>query len=287
MKFPEYISKKLLILASLCILFSTTAGSTTGNILRVSDGAEIPFSEMIDDIKKVRLIFVGEERDQIMHHYAQFMIIRALFASGHKVAIGLELFQASDQQLLNQWMAGKYEEADLNDFVYTHYRNWRMPWPLYRDIFLYARRHHIPLIGLNVPFEILQQIAREGFSSLSPKQVSKLPGVSCNVDPSYRTFIQKSIGSYGKDQESFTHFCETQMVWDTTMAFNLNRFLEDNPDHILIVLAGKGHCWKQGIPEQIRRTANISYRVILPETMYTKLRTTVSYEDADYLLQGI
>lgn len=73
------------------------------------------------------------------------------------------------------------------------------------------------------------------------------------------------------------------MLWDSVMAWNLLRFLEANPEHKIVVLAGNGHAWKRGIPAQIRRRSSIPYRVILPEIPGRLERANVSLEDADYL----
>jgi len=54
-----------------------------------------------------------------------------------------------------------------------------------------------------------------------------------------------------------------------------------------VVLAGGGHAWKRGIPEQVRRRSNVPYRVILPEEQGRLARDTVSPEDADYLWLSI
>ena len=47
---------------------------------------------------------------------------------------------------------------------------------------------------------------------------------------------------------------------------NLLQFLKKNPQHTIVVLAGTGHSWKPGIPEQVElQSKGITYQVILPE----------------------
>ena len=66
------------------------------------------------------------------------------------------------------------------------------------------------------------------------------------------------------------------------MAINLLKFHDQNPGTKLVVLAGDGHSWKPGIPQQITLRRDLSMAVFLPES--EKLhRRNVSQADTDYL----
>lgn len=271
----------MILLGVLCIgLESWANGPGSKHILRVSDHMEISFPEMLEDLKKVRLIFVGELHDSQSHHQFQLQVIRALQEADVPLAVGLEMFRKKDQAYLDQWIAGN---LDTEDFQRHYYENWNIEWSLYSSIFLFAREKRIPMIGLNVPREITRQAAREGFASLDAEQLGELAGVSCQVDATYEAFIRRALGEHGHGGMSFTYFCEAQMVWDAAMAWNLVRFLRRNPRTTVVVLAGSGHAWKRGIPTQVRRRSSFSYRVILPEIRDRPERGKVTLEDADYL----
>lgn len=254
-----------------------TAGGQ--RFLRVSDGQLMPFAEVMDDITAVPLVFVGELHDEPSHHWAQLEVIRFLKEAGRKVAVGMEMFRHDQQNHLDLWTNG---EMTLHRFRKVYLENWGAPWPLYADIFHYARSERIPLLGLNVPREIVTQVARHGFSSLSEDQLKSLPPLSCDVDDVYKEFIRRALGVTHKSGLNFQHFCEAQLVWDTAMAWNLLKFLERNPDHTVVVLAGSGHSWKRAIPEQVRRRSDLAYRVILPE-MPSLERGDVMLDDSDFL----
>jgi uncharacterized iron-regulated protein len=234
----------------------------------------------MNDLRGVQLVFVGELHDNSDHHQAQLAIIGALKESGVSVAVGLEMFRSGSQADLDRWVKGTLTEKA---FRTIYYENWTTPWPVYRDIFLYARKKRIPMIGLNVPPAITRQVARQGFASLTPEQLGVLPQVSCRVDEAYMAFIRRAFGSHQLDENRFIYFCEAQMVWDTAMASNLLYFLKKNPGYTIAVLAGSGHAWKRGIPEQIRRQSKVAYRVILPEISGRLESETVTLGDTDYL----
>jgi uncharacterized iron-regulated protein len=71
------------------------------------------------------------------------------------------------------------------------------------------------------------------------------------------------------------------------MALNVLRFLDQNPEATVIVLAGSGHAWKRGIPAQVRSRAAMPFRVILPQVKGRLEPDNVRLEDTDYLWLGL
>ena len=275
-----------IILSSLLVFFLAwwSHGSGTERILRVADGRVLSLPEIVRDLTKARLVFVGELHTYQSHHNAQLEVVRALKRADAPVAIGLEMFKRESQPDLERWVRGELNEKE---FQKTYYQNWNYPWNLYRDIFLYARDHKILMVGLNVEPEITRQVAREGFSSLSQEQRGDLPMVSCRVDPEYMAFIRRSLGMHGHGGMDFTKFCEAQLVWDTAMAWSLLRFLEKNPESTVVVIAGSGHSWKSGIPAQVRSRSTVPFRVILPEIPGKVEHGNISVDVADYVWMGL
>jgi uncharacterized iron-regulated protein len=141
-----------------------------------------------------------------------------------------------------------------------------------------------PLLGLNLSREITHQVARNGFASLSPQQTGDLPAVRCDVDARYQDFIRRSLGGHAHNGAQFLHFCEAQMLWDNVMAQTLLDFLARHPDVTIVVLAGSGHAWKHGIPEQVRRRSPVKMRILLPAVPGRIDPNNITLNEADYLL---
>jgi uncharacterized iron-regulated protein len=230
-----------------------------------------------------RIVLVGEHHGDPTHHKAQLQIIKSIAETGLRIAVGLEMFRADSQDVLDLWIAGKMEDED---FQKAFYDNWGFSWTLYRDIFHYARDKKIPMVGLNVPRAITQQVARQGFKSLSPAQKGTLPFVECIVDPEYMEFVKRAHGSHTHGKMNFNYFCEAQLVWDKAMAARAHEFLNAHPGFMMIILAGTGHAWKKAIPEQMRQQSTSGYVVILPEVPGEIDAERVTLEDADYLFSN-
>jgi len=275
--------RKLFLL--LLILSSTTmmASQSSAHILDVANRRFVTLDQMTQEIKKASLIFIGELHGEIAHHQAQLAIIRRLHNEGVDLAIGLEMFRKENQPTLDAWVNGKIPE---NQFVQVYNDNWSM-WPKYRDIYLYARENHIPMVGLNIPRAITAQVARDGYSSLSNDQRMNIPAVSCDVDQAYMDFIIKSLGAHDHADISFMNFCEAQMLWDTVMAKNLVDYLKTHAGKTVVVLTGGGHAWKHGIPRQVENISNYSYKVILPEVQGRIHPANATPQETDYLLLGL
>jgi len=266
----------------LSLLAAADSIAGDGSVLRVSDGKLITFDQMIVEVKKVNIVFVGEIHDIIEHHEAELAVIRAFHESDTPMAIGLEMFRSDSQGTLDSWVSGK---SPLEKFLPAYYDNWHMPWPFYREIFWYVRDHEIPLVGLNIPEGISKKIAKQGFASLTVEEKKHLPsGISCNVDATYMEFIRRAYADHTRQERQFVNFCEAQMVWDKSMAWHLVEYMKKNRGRIVVVLAGVGHAWKRGMPEQVAMESKYTYRVILPLIPDQIEKSNVTTKDADYVL---
>lgn len=259
------------------------SATSRAHIYRLSDQTTPSLAELVNDIVEVQLIFIGESHDNLSHHAVQLQIIRALNERGAKFAIGLEMFRSDSQKHLDQWVAG---ELPLGDFVNIFNKNWNS-WEMYSEIFHYAKDHTIPMVGLNLDKAVIKQVARDGFSSLSEERLKDLPVTACVVDPEYEKFIRRAFGWHNNNGTPFKNFCEAQLLWDSVMAKNLVRFLEQNAGYTIVVLAGTGHSWKHGIPAQLEIHSDYSYRVLLPVGDGGIDEENVTPADADYLFLGV
>jgi uncharacterized iron-regulated protein len=281
MKIKVFIGLFFLLL--FIVIALTTAMVGPQEVYQVSNGKIISFKQMISDVKKADFIVVGEVHDDPDDHRLELEIIKALHDADVPLAIGLEMFRADSQRVLDEWVQGS---LPLDDFLPLYYNNWHMAWPIYREIFTYAREHRIPMVGLNIPDEIAATVAKKGFASLTEKERKMLPsGISCDVDPTYMNFIRKAyVGHSQKTDKQFLNFCEAQMVWDKSMAKNLIDYRKSHPYQTVVVLAGVGHAWKRGIPEQLARESRYTVKTALPLVPDQIEKDTVTVHDADYVL---
>jgi len=276
---------RVVLTVLLCVFAVAAVTGCGGKLVRVSDRTEVEPAEFIAEAGGARLVFVGEHHSDRSHHRLQLRIIRALHEAGMDIAVGVEMFRAGDQEVLDRWVAGETTEKEFKE---AYYEFWKLDWSLYDDIFLYARKEGIPVVGLNVPRALIGQVFDEGFGSLTEEQLAIMPGATCDVDAEYEEFIREAMGRHDHGEgDTFKKFCEAQMVWDTTMAHRAVEYLRDHPEKAMVVLAGSAHSWKRGIPRQVERLSDLPYLVILPESEDDLKVEAVSSEDADYIWEGL
>lgn len=255
-------------------------GTETLHLFDLDQRRTLAGPEALDRLHAARIILVGEQHTNAWHHQAQLEVIRALHQSGSKVAIGLEMFRHERQADLDRWVSGRIDEAH---FKRLYLENWNYDWAFYRPIFLYAREHTIPMVGLNIAREISRQVAHHGFESLTAAQRGSLNGITCDVEPEYREFIRRAHDAHAHGHMDFDHFCQAQLLWDTAMAVHALQYLEQNDDRTMVLLAGSGHALKMGIPTQLQQRAPWPFAVVLPETPGLFEPGRVTADDADLL----
>ncbi len=276
--------KKIILVFIMFMLFtaySERAAWLSRPLFDLNNEKRTTLGDILPDLKKSRIILVGEHHGTESHHQAQLTVIRALYEAGANVAIGLEMFRHDSQQALNRWVSGDMEEKEFQE-IYRD--NWNFSWDLYGMIFKYAREKKMPMIGLNISSDIPRQVSREGFQSLAKDERGQLSDVVCRVDKEYMDFIRKAYGEHAHGKMKFTYFCEAQLVWDNIMAINALNYIKANPEALVVILTGTGHARKAAIPHQIEKRSPLPYRVILPEVPGVLDPRSVTKKDADYLM---
>jgi uncharacterized iron-regulated protein len=277
MRFPILfkITLVLLIAAAVC-------GCSVSHVMRVQNRETIPVEAMLGELRDARVVFIGELHDTPSHHRLQLEVIKAKLAAGRRVAIGMEMFETESQPALDDWSAGKLPESSFKRLYEWSWRN--MPWGLYRDILIFARDHKLPVLALNAPRSLVQQVSHQGLASLSEQELGKLPpDVATEIGDDYFQLIASQYPGHGTGGNSFRFICEAQMLRNRVMARTIADYVRLNPETAVIVIAGGGHARRQGgVPAEL--AAGIDNKVVLP-TMPFLTGKSVSMKDGDYLME--
>ncbi len=228
----------------------------------------ISWEDFIKKLETVQVVYVGEKHTSKADHALQLKIAQALIEKKKNLAIGLEMVMRSRQKVLDEWINGKLTQKELLKKL-----DWEEVWghdfSLYRDIFLWAKKHHIPLIALNAPPGLVKKIAMYGISSLLPKERAYLAQKVDLNNPEHRAFIEqeykrhKHLNKHGISK--FEYFYQAQCIWDETMAETIAQYLKAHSQKQLLVFAGKGHIsYKFGVPQRVIKRLPVSYVTVLP-----------------------
>ncbi len=224
-------------------------------------------ADIFTELQQNRVIFVGEQHDRLAHHLNQLQVIQALHAAGEKIGVGMEMFQTPYQPVIDAYLAG---EIDERTFLVRsgYYDRWRYDYHLYKPIIDFMKANRIPLVALNVSGDISRQTGRKGLDSLSSEQRRQVPGRLDFSDETYRKDLKQVYDQHGSKAglDEFNYFYQAQTLWDEAMASAAARWLADNPQSKLVVLAGNGHLrYKYGIPQRLYRRTAQPYAVIVQD----------------------
>ncbi len=236
---------------------------------------------IVANLNDRRILLIGEQHDRFEHHLNQLQIIKKLKEAGYQVAVGMEMFQQPYQQALDDYLTGKTTESEfLTQSKY--FDKWAYDYNLYKPIIDYALKQKLPVLALNIEGNITRQVARKGLYSLDEKQQQQTPDAMNFSDWSYRedlkSVFQAHEGMLHSQAMNFNYFLQSQVLWDESMAQAAAQFLQQHPQHILVILAGNGHLrYRYGIPQRLQRLSGLSPLVIVQDD---ELGDTI----ADYVL---
>ncbi len=229
------------------------------------------FNQMLKDISTKNVIYIGENHKSFSNHAIQYQIIKGLREHGKDIAIGMEMFGRKYQKYIDEYIQERISEDEF--LKKTHYfRQWRYDYHFYRPILRYARKYHIPVIGLNIDQKIIEKVARKGIDSLSEEEKRLLPESIDFTNLKYKDFLFRiySMHAHG-DIKNFQNFYQSQLLWDETMAETAADYIKAHPDKILVVLAGNGHLmYGYGIPDRVKRRVLVSQSIILQDEQLEK-----------------
>ncbi len=252
-------------------VLKTILESDRGMIVSLSDetmGIAVPdmtpLSQMIEQARTKEIVYVGESHDRLEHHRIQLQVIRDLYNKNKKIAIGMEMFQQPFQKVLDDYIAGTIDEKTFLKKS-EYFSRWGFDYNLYREILSFARANHIPIIALNIRKEIVSKVSKEGLEALGEDDRKEVPEQLDLSDAEYRDRLRAIFDQHGSPEgRSFDFFYQAQVLWDESMARNLNEFMAKNPGYQVVVLAGVGHmAFGSGIPKRAYRLNKKEYAIIL------------------------
>ena len=241
------------------LITDLNTGFGADSIISGKTGTPVSHAEMMKDLEDCRVLYIGENHTDPLHHRIQLQILRDLTAR-QDTAVGMEMIDHAYQPVLDKWSLGELNEQELLEKIHW-YANWRYDFDLYRDIFEIIREKHLPLIGLNLPFHIPPKIAVGGTGNLLPEDAAHLPQTLTLTDPDHRAYIENIFNIHQfKGRENFDYFYEAQCAWEDAMAEAIAGHLDARK---LIVLAGNGHIIKKfGLPNRAFSRARVPFKTL-------------------------
>lgn len=262
--------KKYLLIV--LVLFYTTiifAQQKPAYILYNADGKKISYKKMIKQLAKKDIVLFGETHNNAIAHWLELAVAKDL-SEKRNLTFGAEMFEADNQQALNDYLAGKITAKGLDSAA----RLWSNYKTDYAPIVNFAKEKNAAFVATNIPRRYASLVSKKGFEALdtlSAKEKTWMAPLPMDYDaqlPGYIKMLEMMGGHGGPNMP------KAQATKDATMAyFILQNF---KPGNLFIHYNGSFHSENyDGINWYLKRKQ--------PDLKYATI-TTVSQKDIKKLL---
>lgn len=226
------------------LLLLAPAGGSPAEAKTFDLRRQLPVSEsaMLDELARHDVVFLGEDHDNGVGHRRQLEIFEGLLRQREDVVLSLEMLERDAQGALNDYLAGRIDEAEF----LKHARAWPNYQQHYRPLVELARRHKLNVIAANVPRAVAKQVST-GESAGKPSVESPLWMARQTSAPrdGYWDRFQAVMGDHAgtAGPGAMQRYYASQCLKDDTMAESITDFLDRHPHRrpLVVHLCGKFH----------------------------------------------
>ena len=256
----------ILLLVTTVIAF---AQQKPAYILYNSEGEKVSYKKMIKLLAKKDIVLFGEFHNNAIAHWLELAVAKDL-SEKRNLIFGAEMFEADNQQALNDYLAGKITAKGLDSAA----RLWSNYKTDYAPIVNFAKEKNVPFIATNIPRRYASLVSKKGFEALDTLSIlEKTWMATLPIDydaqlPGYVKMVEMMGGHGGANMP------KAQATKDATMAYFILRNFK--PGSLFIHYNGSFHSENyDGINWYLKRKQ--------PDLKYATI-TTVSQKNIKELL---
>jgi uncharacterized iron-regulated protein len=218
------MKKYLLFLVLLANTFILFAQQKSAYVLYNAQGKKISYKKMIKQLAKKDIVLFGEFHNNAIAHWLELAVAKDL-SEKRNLTFGAEMFEADNQQALNNYLAGIITAKGLDSTA----RLWSNYKTDYAPIVNFAKEKNAAFIATNIPRRYASLVSKKGFealdtlSALEKTWIAPLPISYDATLPGYVKMVEMMGGHGGPNMP------KAQATKDATMAyFILQNFKQGN-----------------------------------------------------------
>ncbi|MDD4932526.1 MAG: ChaN family lipoprotein, partial [Methylacidiphilaceae bacterium] len=228
-------------------------------------GEPVSQTALLSDLRRVRVIYLGEKHTARSHHQVEAQLLSQLVAGEEPLSLFLEALASKDEPILARFQAG---ELSFEEFAREI--DWPRKWSNYQDyrgLCLLAREKRVRIFGLDGPAPLFHRIARQGWQSIPTAERRRLRLDHVRFDPNYQRLLQLFLPIHpGMRHAWLRQAAEAQEVRDDWMAQRIVRAVRENgrKNGRALVVCGAGHLrFGLGLPEHVGWRFPLPRRILL------------------------
>ncbi len=227
---------RISITSLLFLLFTTFIFSQNKPAYKLynENGGKVSYKKMINKMKKADVVLFGEHHNNPIVHWLQLEATSDLNKS-RKLILGAEMFEADNQQELNDYLSGKITQKAFDTLA----RLWKNYPTDYKPLVDFAKKNKIKFIATNIPRSFASEVYKGGFKSLDSltlEEKSWMAPLPIKYDANLPGYVKmmKMMGGHGGD-----NLPKAQAIKDATMAYFILKNKEN--DKLFIHYNGSYH----------------------------------------------
>lgn len=210
--------KRFSLFISVFFCFVAAAQDKPAYKIFTDEGKEVRYDKMIRRLGEGDVILFGELHNNAIAHWLQLQVVKSLYAKNEALAVGMEMFEADDQVVLDEYLNGVIDEKAFLREAKT-WDNYKTD---YKPVVDFARKNNLRVVATNIPRRYANLVYRKGLpalDSLSDQSKAWIAPLPVEVDlqlPGYRKMIEEMGGHGGSG--SAENLAASQAIKDATMA---------------------------------------------------------------------
>ena len=161
--------------------------------LEPDSGQILDRHDFMKTLSKKQVVLLGEQHDNAEIHRRQLNVATMLYTHRPNIIMGFEMFPASKQPVLDEWVAGKLTTDEFLKAVEWD-KVWGFSKELYLPLFHFCRQNNIRMAALNCPRELVRRVGREGWESIPENERDGLTPAAPAL-PGYKAFLESLVGT--------------------------------------------------------------------------------------------
>ncbi len=155
------MKKNLLHIVLLFLSAAVFAQQKPAYILYNAEGKRVSYKKMIKKLAKKDIVLFGEFHNNAIAHWLELAVAKDL-SETRNLIFGAEMFEADNQQALNNYLAGKITAKGLDSSA----RLWNNYKTDYAPIVNFAKEKNAVFVATNIPRRYASLVSKKGFEAL-------------------------------------------------------------------------------------------------------------------------
>lgn len=225
------MKKIILSIAMMVLLLPIHAQQGQAYAIYDSKGNVTTFGKMVDEVAKADIICFGELHNNTLAHWLELQTFKALINKEKKIVLGLEMLEADNQIILDEWQADLIDTEKMNNDL----RLWPNHSTDYQPLIDAAKESQIRVVATNVPRRYASMVNYRGLavldslSATAKSFMAPLP-IKYQSDEAASKFFEMMSGMGG--HANGERLQQAQAIKDATMAWHIAKAMPAKVFHV-------------------------------------------------------